>query len=84
MTHAGTESPDLSVSKKKNKKRKREAYQREAEDAQEGNADDESPSQTNHVTLEKTCKPSTGTNSNFVYSSQKYSSPFYFISPIRM
>ncbi|KAG7335095.1 hypothetical protein KOW79_001691 [Hemibagrus wyckioides] len=59
MTDIDTESLDLSASKKKAKKRKREAHQREAEDAQGDNAGEESLSQTNHVVLEKTCKPST-------------------------
>ncbi|KAK3552493.1 hypothetical protein QTP86_012153 [Hemibagrus guttatus] len=59
MTRIDTESLDLSASKKKAKKRKREAHQREDEDAQGDNAGDESLSQTNHVVLEKACKPST-------------------------
>ncbi|MCI4385212.1 hypothetical protein PGIGA_G00047810 [Pangasianodon gigas] len=59
MKHIDTESLDLSVSKKKAKKRKREAHQREAEDAHGDNAGGEPLSQTNHVVLEKTCKPST-------------------------
>lgn len=62
MTDIDTQSLDLSASKKKAKKRKREAHQREAEDAQGDNAGDESLSQTNHMVLEKTCKPSTGTD----------------------
>lgn len=67
-----TESLDLSVSKKKAKKMKREAHQREAEDAHGDNAGDKPLSQTNHVVLEKTSKPSTGTAHSFVYSGHKY------------
>lgn len=73
MMHIDTESLDLSVSKKKAKRRKREAHQREAEDAHGYGAGDESLGQTSHVVLEKTCKPSTGTDGSFVYSSHKYS-----------
>ncbi|XP_053510034.1 ubiquitin carboxyl-terminal hydrolase 36 isoform X2 [Ictalurus furcatus] len=57
--HIDTELPDLSVPKKKAKKRKREAHQSEAEDAHGDDAGGEPLSQTNHVVLEKTCKPST-------------------------
>lgn len=68
--HIDTESLDLSVSKKKAKKRKREAHQREAHG---DNAADEPLGQTDHVVLEKTWKPSTGTDGSFIYSSHKYS-----------
>lgn len=58
--------------KKKAKKRKREAHQSEAEDAHGDDAGGEPLSQTNHVVLEKTCKPSTGTDGSFVYGFHKY------------
>lgn len=58
MMHIDTEVQVLSVSKKKAKKRNREAHQREAEDAHGEDAVDEPISQANHVVLEKSCKPS--------------------------
>lgn len=73
MTHVDTQSLDSSISKKKAKKRKREACQREAEDALGDSAGDESLSRTNHVVPEKTCEPSTGTDCSAVYSSHKHS-----------
>lgn len=61
MMHIDPESLDLSVSKKKAKKRIREARQREAEHAPVDDTGVEPSSPTNHSVLEKTCKPSSGT-----------------------
>lgn len=67
ITQRDSESLDVTVLKKKNKKRKRDALQTEVEEAQENSAADEPLSQTNHVVLEKTSKPNTGINGSFLY-----------------
>ncbi|TSK87561.1 Ubiquitin carboxyl-terminal hydrolase 36 [Bagarius yarrelli] len=58
MTNVDVESLELSVSKKKAKKRKREAHKIAIEDARWGDAGDESHSQDNYVIKEETCIPS--------------------------